>query len=538
MPPHRNSYRPVIMGRNGVVASAHAQASLAGVQVLMEGGNAMDAAVAIGSTITVVEPYMSSIAGIGVMIVYDARTGERHVLDFVGPVPKSADPKKATQAELSLGPKACIVPGNCAGWLTLHSRWGTMPRERLFAHAIRLAEQGTPFTWKNCEFIEAARDVLMTSPTARARFLDNAKPGRLLVQKDLAGTFRQVAEGGMDAFYRGPIAKAICRGVQEAGGWLSEDDLANWTPTWRKPLTMPYRGYELATTPLPFPAWQMLATLNILEGDDLAAWGHNSEEYLHHLVEAFKLANADRVAFGYDDAPPLAGLLSKDYAKAQRKRVDPRRAAVSGGERFNPQVLPEQLRPGTPADFMREHTTHFAVADAQGNVVTVTQTLGPFFGSAFIPPGTGITLNSMDLWADLDPDSPQYLRPGFRPATNMSPMQIYRDGKFQVSIGTPGGYGILQTTVQMTLNLLAFGMNIQEAIEMPRVRIARGRGLDVESRIAPAIRDGLAARGHTVNLLGDWSYAVGGGQGLLRDGEAGVWMGGADPRRDGYALAF
>ncbi len=156
MPPHRNSYRPVIMGRHGVVASAHAQASLAGVQVLMEGGNAMDAAVAIGSTITVGEPYMSSIAGIGVMLVYDAQTGERHVLDFVGPVPKGADPKKATQAELSHGPKACIVPGNCAGWLTLHSRWGTMPRERLFAHAIRLADEGTPYTWKNCEFIEAA----------------------------------------------------------------------------------------------------------------------------------------------------------------------------------------------------------------------------------------------------------------------------------------------------------------------------------------------------------------------------------------------
>jgi gamma-glutamyltranspeptidase/glutathione hydrolase len=526
------------MGQHGVVASAHAQASLAGLKVLMEGGNAMDAAVAIGSTITVVEPYMSSIGGIGVMLIYDAQKRERHILDFVGRVPQAADPTQMTPADLSHGAKACIVPGNCAGWLTLHGRFGTMPREKLFAHAIRLADEGSPFTWKNCEFIEAARTILMNSPTAQAVFLNNAKPGRLLVQKDLAQTFRVVAEGGIDAFYRGPIAKAIGKAVQESGGWLSEADLASWSPTWCKPITMSFKGYELATAPLPFPAWQILATLNILENDDLVGWGHNSAEYLHHLIEAIKLANADRVAYGYQTEVPLQGLLSKAYAAQQRQRINSKAAAVTGGERFSSDVLPAQLRPGTPADFMREHTTHFAVADAQGNVVTCTQTLGPFFGAAFIPTGTGITLNSMDLWADLDPTSPQYLRPGYRPPTNMSPSQIYHNGEFHISIGTPGGYGILQTTAQMMLNLLVFDMNIQEAIEMPRARIARGRGVDLEARIAPTVRAELTQRGHEVNALAAWSYAVGGGQGLMRDAETQVWLGGADPRRDGYALAF
>lgn len=538
MPPHRNSYRPVIMGTHGIIASAHSQASLAGLSVLMEGGNAMDAAVAVGSTITVVEPYMSSIGGIGVMMVYDARRRERHILDFVGRFPQAADPARMTAADLSHGPKACIVPGNCAGWLTLHERFGTMPRERLFAHATRLAEEGTPFTWKNCEFIEAARPTLLKSAEAQRLFLNHAQPGRLMVQKDLAGTFRQVAEGGLETFYRGPLAKAICKGVQEAGGWLSEEDMRTWAPTWRKPLTMSYRGFEIATTPAPFPAWQILETLAILEGDDLAAWGHNSSAYLHHLIEAIKLANADRVAYGYQDEPPLEGLLAKPYAQAQRQRIDSHRAAVTGGERFNFESLPDQIAAGAPEDFVREHTTHFAIADAHGNVVTCTQTLGPFFGAAFIPPGTGITLNSSDLWADLNPDSPQYLRPGWRPASNMSPTQIYDKSEFMVSIGTPGGYGILQTTAQMIMNLLVFGMNIQEAIEMPRLRIGRGRAVDMESRIAAVAREELVLRGHEVNLLGDWSFAVGGGQGIVRDRENGVWMGGADPRRDGYVLAY
>src|SRR5947199_7874116 len=193
---------------------------------------------------------------------------------------------------------------------------------------------------------------------------------------------------------------------------------------------------------------------------------------------------------------------------------------------------------GHPAGFQTEQTTHFACADASGTVVTVTQTLGVPFGSGFAVPGTGIVLNNILKWVDRDPESPNVLRAGRRAGTMMSPTQVFRDGAFAMSIGTPGSYGILQTTPQMLLNVLEFGMNIQEAIEAPRVRIYRDRRIDAEARIAADTRAALAGRGHQVNVIDEWSWIVGGGQGIVRDRESGAMMAGADPRRDGYALAI
>jgi gamma-glutamyltranspeptidase/glutathione hydrolase len=348
---------------------------------------------------------------------------------------------------------------------------------------------------------------------------------------------RQVAEGGAEVFYRGPIAKAIARAVGEAGGWLSEPDLAAFAPEWREPLAIRYRGWEVSTVPPPFSAFQMLETLNVMEGYDLQAWGHNSIEYLHHLIEAVKLASADRLAYAYGGEPPTRGLVSKAYAEAQRARIDPARAGASEGERYNPATLPGQIREGHPAQFANEQTTHFACADAHGTVVSVTQTLGVPFGSGFAVPGTGLVLNNILKWMDRDPASPNVLRPGRKAGTMMSPTQVFRDGAFAASIGTPGSYGILQTQPQMLLNLLEFGYDVQEAIEAPRVRVYRDRLVDAESRIPAATREALAARGHQVNAIDDWSWIVGGGQGLARDPESGALMAGADPRRDGYALA-
>jgi gamma-glutamyltranspeptidase/glutathione hydrolase len=211
---------------------------------------------------------------------------------------------------------------------------------------------------------------------------------------------------------------------------------------------------------------------------------------------------------------------------------------VSGGERFSAERLPDEVLPGHPADFMAEHTTHFATADAGGTVVTVTQTLGSPFGSGVMVPGTGVLLNNSLFWTDLDPRSPAALRPGAALETRMSPTQVFRDGAFRLSIGTPGSFGILQTTPQMLLNVVEFGMLVQEAIEAPRVRVYRDRLVDVEGRIAPETREALSARGHQVNVIEDWSWVVGGGQGIVRDPESGAYAGGADPRRDGYALAI
>ena len=539
MPPHRGAYRPTVMGTRGAVASAHPLASMAGIQTLLAGGNAVDAAVAVGSTLNVVEPFMSGIGGIGLMLV-SRPSGERHVLDFIGAAPLATDVARCTEAEQGAGPKACATPGNLGGWLTAHARFGRLPRATVLEPATGHAERGVPLTFKNVDFFTAARETLRRSREAERLYWPSGGPraGAVAIYKDLAGTFRQVAEGGLEAFYRGPIAKTIARAVQEAGGWLSEQDLATFEPVWRRPVTITYRGAEICSMPPPFSAFQMLETLNIMEGFDLGAWGHNSVDYLHHLIEAIKLASADRLAYAYGDATPIAGLLAKAYATSQRARIDPARAAVSEGERYDPRELPGQIGEGHPARFENEQTTHFACADAEGMVVSVTQTLGGPFGSGFAVPGTGIVLNNILKWADRDPASPNVLRPGRKSGTMMSPTQVFRDGAFRLSVGTPGSYGILQTQPQMLLNVLAFDMNAQEAIEAPRVRVYRDRLIDAEARIEEATRAALAARGHQVNVLDDWSWVVGGGQAIARDPDSGVLMAGADPRRDGYALAI
>ena len=538
MRPHRLAYRPTVMGRRGVVASAHPLASMAGVEILLAGGNAVDAAVAVASTLNVVEPFMSGAGGIGLMLI--SRGAERHVLDFIGRAPKATDVQRCTDDELVGGPKSCATPGNLGGWLTALERFGTMDRARVLAPAIDHAERGVPLSFKNVEFFEQARDTLGRSPEAARLYLRDGglRAGAVTTYKELASTFRQVAEGGTEVFYRGPIGKRIARAVQEAGGWLTEEDLAQFEPEWREPATIPYRGHQVCSVPPPFSAFQMLETLNILEGYDVQGWGHNSVDYLHHLIEAVKLGSADRLAYAYSDGVPITGLLSKRYADSQRARIDPKRAGVSEGERHRGERLANQIAEGHPATFADEQTTHFACADASGMVVSVTQTLGAPFGSGFAAPGTGVVLNNILKWMDRDAGSPNVVRPGRKAGTMMSPTQVFRDGAFLVSIGTPGSYGILQTTPQMLLNILEFGMNVQEAIEAPRVRVYRDRLIDAEARIATDVCDGLARRGHDVNEIADWSWIVGGGQGVMRDPESGALMAGADPRRDGYAVAI
>ncbi|HTK89745.1 MAG TPA: gamma-glutamyltransferase [Verrucomicrobiae bacterium] len=543
MPPHRHAYRPVVMGTRGAVTSAHPLASMAGARMLLEGGNAVDAAVAVAAALNVVEPFMSSAGGIGLMLISRAKTRERHVLDFIGPAPLAADPSKATEAELAGGPKAFATPGNLGGWMTALDRFGSMPRPRVLGPAIEYAEKGVPLTWMNTTFFDKSRETLAHSAEAQRLYLGNGgpRPGKVVTYKELAGTFRQIAEGGADVFYRGPIAKTIVRAVQEAGGWLSEADLAQFAPEWRQPVTITYRGYEIASMPPPFSAFQMLETLNIMEGFDVARWGQNSPEHLHHLIEAIKLASADRLAYAYlnDVAKiPIAGLVSKAYATSQRARIDPARAALSEGERHTLRQRMGQVSEGHPANFMHDQTTHFACADAEGTVVSVTQTLGGAFGSGFAIPGTGLVLNNILKWMDLDPASPNAVRPGKKAGTMMSPTQLFRDGAFALSIGTPGSYGILQTQTQMLMNAVDFGLNVQEAIEAPRIRVYADRQLDAESRLAEETRAALVERGHQVNVIDDWSWIVGGGQGIMRDPESGALMAGADPRRDGYALAI
>ena len=366
------------------------------------------------------------------------------------------------------------------------------------------------------------------------------RPGRLFMQKDLGRSLRQIAEGGAEVLYRGPLGRTIVEAIQAGGGWLTTDDLAAFRPAWQVPIAGRYRGVELLVPGPPQSSWQMLQTLQILEGCELSALGHNSPEHLHLLIEAIKLASADRVAYAHARQVPVAGLLSAGYAARQRSRLPGVRAGRSGGERWSADQLPDQILPGHPADFLKEQTTHFAAADPD-LTVSVTQSLGSPFGSGFVAPGTGVFLNNFLLWTDLEPESVNYLRGGEAIELMLSPTQGFRDGRCVLSIGTPGSFGILQTQTQMILNHLEFGMDIQEAIEAPRVRAYRDRVIDVEARIPQSTRAALQARGHQVSLLdehGGWSWVVGGAHGISRDPESGALAGGADPRRDGYAVAI
>jgi gamma-glutamyltranspeptidase/glutathione hydrolase len=538
-PSHGITHRPTVTGTQGMASSAHPLASLAGARILLQGGNAFDAAVAVASTLNVVEPYMSGIGGNGYMLLYSAKEKAIRVLDYMGTSPYGATLDVYLDNPEVQGTGICsgMVPGACGGWLTLLEQYGSIPIADVFAPAIQLAEDGYAVTVKNATFMEGAAPRFSSTGaeviTARGR---TPRPGEVLVQKNLAQTFRKVVEGGTEVFYHGEIAQEIVRYSQENNGLITEKDLADFQVEWQDPISVPYKDYQVFCPPPPCSGFQYLETLNIIENDSPGELGHNSVEYLHLLIEAIKLASADRAEYSCAENPPITGLLSKDYAAAQRKRIGTQ-PAVSGGERYTKIKLPGEVLPGDASEWINECTTHFDVADAEGNAVAVTQSLGAAFGSATILGETGVFLNNFMNWFDNLQESPNVIAPHKKIEMCMSPCQIWKDGKLFALIGTPGSHGILQTTLQMILNLIEHGMNIQAAIEAPRIRLSEpGTHVTMEGRIPAEVRDALTARGHEIQVLDDWTAGVGGGQGIAVDSEEGSFMGGADPRRDGYAI--
>jgi len=536
-------HRATVTGRRGMVASAHPLASLAGLRILMQGGNAIDAAVATAAALNVVEPYMSGIGGVGMMHIYSATQGEHKILDYVGLTPKAASlelydrPEKKAQGSLSP-----LVPGACGGWLEALRRYGTMDAGTVFEPAIEYAEQGFAVTVKNHDFIKARVPGLLTYSPAAATYLLNGRapqPGEVLIQQDLARTLRAVAEDGPDVFYRGEIASSIVRCMEEAGGLLTYEDLQGFSPVWLDPIHIDYRGYKVFAPPPPCQAVQYLETLNIMEGFDVQTMGHNTAETLHRFIEAAKLATADRAEYAAIKNPPTDGLLSKAYAATRRQLIDGR-AQPTGGERYTATKVSHEMTAGDPYAWMQtECTTHFDTIDAGGNAVAVTQSLGSAFGSAIVVEGTGITLNNFMNWFDLEPQSPNAIGPSKKNEICLSPAQVWDAHGLRLLIGTPGSYGILQTTPQMIMNVLDHRMNVQAAIEAPRVKATSpGYLVDAETRIPAQVLAELERRGHQFNRLGDWSAMVGGGQGIMVDADTGSFMGGADPRRDGYAIGW
>lgn len=541
--PNRGAaYRPVVMGRRGMVASAHSLASGAGLRMLQQGGNAIDAAVATAAVLNCVEPYMSGIGGCGYMLIYRARERRLRVLDYMGTSAGAASlGAVADPEEMNHGPKSPLVPGAVDGWLTALETYGSLDRATVFGPAIEYAEEGVPVSLKNAYFYAHAHETGHLTDPMKTVFMPDGtvpKPGSVIRQPLLAGTLREIVAGGQETFYRGPLAKRIVQSIETQGGWLSAADFADYRPAWREPVSTSYRGFEIACPPPPCSGVQYLETFNLLEAYDLAALGQNTPDTIHLVAEAMKLAIADRIAYAPGGGSPTDGMRAKAYAAQRRALIDPARAAASAGERFTRDVPAGSITAGEAGRLLSECTTHFDVIDGEGNAVSVTQSLGNGFGSGIMAGDAGFLFNNLGYWFDLDAESPNALGPGKQVEMCMAPAAVFRDDALFMVIGTPGSFGILQTTPQMISNVLDHGFSIQAAIEAPRFRTYEGTTIEIEARIPKVVRDELAGRGHHVRLIDDWSFLVGGGQGIMIDPDSGVLMGGADPRRDGYALGW
>ncbi len=535
------STRSVVMARNGLIATSQPLASAAGLRVLQQGGNAFDAAVTAAAVLAVVEPTMNGAGGDLFALVYDAKAKQVRGLNASGRAPARATPDEFHRRGLSAipyrGELSVSVPGVVDGWAELLARYGTIPLSRALEPAIGYARDGYAVSeiianqWKDAE------PLLARDSAAAATFLPGGHApaaGEVFSNPDLAATLEQIARGGRDAFYKGPIAKAIADDMRQRRGLLTEADFAANHPDWVEPISTTYRGYDVLELPPNTQGVVALEMLNILEGYDLRAMGQNSAAYLHLLVEAKRMAFADRDAWladpGSVPAAALARMLSKDYAAGRRKQFDADHAAAD----YQPLSLPGSSQ--IPEEHPQAHgdTIYMTVADRDGNVVSLIQSIFEAFGSGIVAGRTGIVLHNRGALFTLQPGHPNIIAPGKRPFHTLMPAMVLKDKRPWLSFGVMGGDMQPQGHVQVLLNLIDFGMNIQEAGEAPRFRHSAA-GLALESAISPEARFGLSRRGHSiVTQIG----MFGGFQGILFDQRSGVMMGGSDPRKDGLAIGY
>lgn len=527
-PAHRG-----VMGRNGVVATADQHGSLAGIRMLMKGGNAIDAIVASAAALNVTEPYMSGIGGFGgYMLIYMA--GERKVfaLDMMGTSPKAARRERFTEENCDEGPLAPIVPGSLKGWAEALSRFGTMSLGDVFEPAIELAERGFVVTRYDALTFAATATKLGKFPTTAKIFLPDGKPprmGQIVRQTDLARTFRRIAIDGPDSFYQGPIANEIISFLRANGGLLTAEDMAGFRVRWREPITTQVQGHKLYGMPPGSCGMTMLQTLNIMDALPLRSMDPYGVDFAHAWLEAMKLAllDDDRYNTGRDVEIPVSKLISKAYAAEQRAKIAMNRAGAF------------PVRP-----LHTVGTTSLAAADRWGNMVAFTQSLVSGFGCGVVAGNTGVLLNNGHRYGFvLDPGHINILEGGQRAKGVMSPTLVFKGERPVMAVGAAGGYTIPQTVGQVITKFLTYGHEIQQAIASPRMMINRPLGrvpvgneavTYLESGFPPATLKGLEARGHRLSPPGN----AGGVQAVAIDPETGALMGGSDPRRDGHAIAW
>ncbi|MGE0724603.1 MAG: gamma-glutamyltransferase family protein [Alphaproteobacteria bacterium] len=528
--------RPTISSVKGMVASANPHASMAGARLLREGGNAFDAIVAVASTLNVAEPYMSGLAGMGMATCYIAAEKRVRTLDFIARVPKRFDGSKLKRKDVARGAMASGAPANLAGWNELLTRYGTRKLPQVLAPAIELARDGIPISENNAENIGEAIPDLRNYPQIFEGWSKNytGGSGRLpygsvLRQPDLAKTYEAIATEGTGLLYGGPLGKEMIAHLQALGGVLSMDDLMAVAPEWLDPVAVDYRGLKIHTLPPPCEGFQFLLTLRILEGFDLKGMERNGRHHLDTVFRAVRVAAGERIWRNNPSAQALAEIMSDANVERLRRKVMADAPVIGPTEQW---VEPPPEEPGVD----RDHTTSFSVGDADGNLICITMSLGAKFGSGVVIPGRGVCMNNFLYWGELDPRGRNYMRPDGPLALPMAPSITTRDGKPVLALGTPGSYGICQTQSQAFVQHVDFDRPIQEAISAPRARLLDGAVVQLESRIDPEVVHGLRARGHGIQLIDTFALTCGGMQGISVDPASGVLTGGADPRRDGYAV--
>ncbi|MBZ5496873.1 MAG: gamma-glutamyltransferase [Acidobacteriia bacterium] len=520
--------RSPVLARNGMVCTSQPLATAAGLRILQEGGNAIDAAVAAAAVLNVVEPHMTGIGGDMFAIVYWNKTGELIGLNASGRSPYAMTleylKKKGYASMPQDGVDTITVPGALDGWCSLVERFGTLKLERILASAVDYAEKGFPVSEIIANQWNEQSAKLAKDPWAAKTYLPGGRApahGEIASNKNLAATMRLIASEGRKPFYNGEIAGKIVEAVRSHGGVLSRKDLADHGSEWVKPISINYKGYDFYELPPNGQGLVALEMLNILEGYDLKAWGHNSASYLHHLVEAKKLAFADRDFYISDPQfvrIPLDRFLSKDYAAERRKLIPPNQAR-------------EEYRPGGSE---QSDTVYLTVVDKDHNAVSFINSLYSEFGSGIVAGDTGICLQSRGSSFKLDEVSWNRIEPHKRPMHTIIPAMVLKNGKPYFSFGVMGGDNQPQAHVQVFLNLVEFGMNVQEAGEAARFRHTGGQ-LGVESGIGTDVRRLLTLMGHRVVVMND---SFGGYQGIIIDPVTGVLMGGSDPRKDGCAMGW
>jgi len=569
--------RPAVAGLHGLVTSGHPIASSAGLQMLLKGGNAFDAAVAVGVMAPLGEPEMNGIGGNGFATLYDKKSGTVLSLSMAGAAPRGLKASEMTPESLNAGMNAGIVPGNLGGYLYLLDRFGTMSIGDVFAPAIEYAEKGYPIDPMLAADIERGKNNLSKYPTTAKIYLPGGRPlaaGDLLKNPDYAATLRKLVDAeqqarakgasrsaaitaAFDRFYKGDIAQEFDRFFKENGGVMRGDDLAAYEPRWSEPLRTTYRGYDVYSNPSTSRGgFEVLMQASLVEGFDLRSFGPQSANTLHAEIEAIKVAKSDIYRYVADPkftSVPSEGLLSKDYAAKRRALIDPNKAGAypaAGMPAGRPASSPQAGHgPAFPEHYDTEqHTTSFSIVDGFGNAIGITPTLGGLFGNNVVVGNTGLLLNNgMRLGSTSPyPADVNYVGAGKIPLLNNSPVVVLKDGKVAFVFGTPGGETIGQTEFQVLVNLIDFDMPVQQAIEAPRFALDAKPNfykagaditVEIEGRVSPEAIAALRKMGHTVKVLPGWG-SIGHMQAIRVDPKTGTMMAGGDPRRTAYAMGY